>query len=72
MVAVVAQYEAWQHRRHAVKPGVTGLWQISDQGDKLLRDCTEMELAYLDQVSLRIDVQILMKTIPAMVKRQGI
>jgi lipopolysaccharide/colanic/teichoic acid biosynthesis glycosyltransferase len=31
-----------------------------------------MELAYLDQVSLRIDVQILMKTIPAMVKRQGI
>ncbi|HUP18303.1 MAG TPA: sugar transferase [Acidimicrobiia bacterium] len=72
MVAIVAQYEAWQHRRHAVKPGVTGLWQISDQGDKLLRDCTEMELAYLDQVSLRTDVQILLKTIPAMIKRQGI
>ena len=72
MVAIVAQYEAWQHRRHAVKPGVTGLWQISDQGDKLLRDCTEMELAYLDQVSLRTDMQILLKTIPAMVKRRGI
>lgn len=72
MVAIVAQYEAWQHRRHAVKPGVTGLWQISDQGDKLLRDCTEMELAYLDQVSFLTDMKILLKTIPAMIKRRGI
>lgn len=72
MAAIVAQYEAWQHRRHAVKPGVTGLWQISDQGDKLLRDCTEMELAYLDQVSLKTDMRIIALTIPAMLRRKGI
>jgi lipopolysaccharide/colanic/teichoic acid biosynthesis glycosyltransferase len=72
MVAVVGQYESWQHRRHAVKPGVTGLWQISDQGDKLLRDCTEMELIYLQQISLRTDLSIIAKTLPAMARRRGI
>ena len=72
MASVVAQYEPWQHRRHAIKPGLTGLWQISDRGNKLLRECTEMELAYLDEVSFRTDLQIILKTIPAMVRRQGI
>lgn len=72
MVAVVTEYETWQHRRHAVKPGVTGLWQISDQGDKLLKDCTAMELEYLDSVSLKTDVLLIVKTIPAIARRTGI
>jgi lipopolysaccharide/colanic/teichoic acid biosynthesis glycosyltransferase len=72
LVSVVAQYDAWQHRRHAVKPGITGLWQISDVGDKLLHECTEMELAYLDEVSLKTDLRIIALTIPAMVRRRGI
>jgi lipopolysaccharide/colanic/teichoic acid biosynthesis glycosyltransferase len=72
LVSVVAGYEAWQHRRHAVKPGVTGLWQISDQGDKLLHDCTEMELAYLEEISLLTDLRIIAKTIPAMARKRGI
>ena len=72
MVSVVGQYEPWQHRRHAVKPGITGLWQISDQGDKLLRECTEMELGYLDQVSISTDLKIILQTIPAMLGRKGI
>ena len=72
MVSVVAQYEAWQHRRHAVKPGITGLWQISDQGEKLLRDCTEMELVYLDRISLGTDLWIILRTLPAMFRRRGI
>ena len=72
MASVVGQYEPWQHRRHAVKPGITGLWQISDQGEKLLRDCTEMELEYLDKVSLLTDLKIIAQTIPAMFSRKGI
>ena len=72
MASVVGQYEPWQHRRHAVKPGITGLWQISDQGEKLLRDCTEMELEYLDKVSLLTDLKIIAQTIPAMFGRKGI
>ena len=72
LLSVVAEYEPWQHRRHAVKPGVTGLWQISDTGDALLRDCTLMELAYLDEVSLKTDLSIIMRTFPAMLRRSGI
>jgi lipopolysaccharide/colanic/teichoic acid biosynthesis glycosyltransferase len=72
LLTVVAEYEPWQHRRHAVKPGLTGLWQISDRGDKLLKDCTELELEYLDSVSFITDVQILARTLPALMRRSGI
>ena len=72
LVSVVADYEPWQHRRHAVKPGITGLWQISDRGDKLLKDCTELELEYLDSVSFVTDVRILARTVPALMRRSGI
>lgn len=72
LVSIVASYEPWQHRRHAIKPGVTGLWQISDRGDKLLVDCTEMELEYLNTVSFLTDIGILIRTLPAMARRDGI
>jgi len=72
LVSIVARYEPWQHRRHAIKPGVTGLWQISDRGDKLLVDCTEMELEYLGTISFVTDVGILLRTVPAMARRNGI
>ena len=72
LTAVVAEYEAWQHRRHAVKPGVTGLWQISDTGDALLRDCTAMEIEYLDDIRLSKDLSILIRTLPAMLRKTGI
>jgi lipopolysaccharide/colanic/teichoic acid biosynthesis glycosyltransferase len=72
LVDVVAQYEPWQHRRHAVKPGVTGLWQISDRGETLLKDCTELELEYLDSVCFGTDIRILAKTLPALLRRSGI
>lgn len=69
---VNSEYEPWQFRRHAVKPGLTGLWQISDRGDQRLHECTEMELVYLDQISFTTDVKIIMATIPAMARRNGI
>ncbi len=72
MVSIVAQYEPWQHRRHAVKPGITGLWQISETGDKLLFECTQMELEYLEDVSLSADLSIMLRTLPVMARRGGI
>ena len=72
MVPIVALYEPWQHRRHAVKPGITGLWQISDTGDKLLFECTELELEYLEELSFTADVSIMFRTLPAMARRSGI
>ena len=72
LATVVASYEPWQHRRHAVKPGLTGLWQISDRGDQLLRDCTKMELEYLENISISHDISILLRTLPAMLRKTGI
>jgi lipopolysaccharide/colanic/teichoic acid biosynthesis glycosyltransferase len=70
LVDVVAAYDPWQHRRHAVKPGVTGIWQIS--GDtRLLHECTEMELGYLADLSLANDIRIILKTFPALARRTG-
>lgn len=73
LVSVVHQeYEPWQHRRHAVKPGLTGIWQIADRGDKRLHECTEYELAYLDTVSMATDLRIMCQTVPALFRRDGI
>jgi lipopolysaccharide/colanic/teichoic acid biosynthesis glycosyltransferase len=72
LVSIVASYEPWQHRRHAIKPGVTGVWQISNNGTTLLRECTQMELAYLESVSFKTDLGILLRTLPAMIRRSGI
>lgn len=62
---VETKYEGWQHARHTVKPGVTGLWQISEQRQELMYQATEVDLRYIDRLSLREDVRILALTIPA-------
>ncbi|HEX2154961.1 MAG TPA: sugar transferase, partial [Acidimicrobiia bacterium] len=59
---IVARYEPWQHQRHAVRPGITGLWQISERGDKPLHECTESDLAYLDRLTLGTDLMVLVLT----------
>lgn len=68
----VAKYEDWQHRRHVVKPGITGLWQISEQNGKPMRDCTEIDLEYLERIGFFEDMRILLRTPLAMLgKKRG-
>ena len=62
---VETKYEGWQHARHTVKPGVTGLWQISEQRQELMYEATEIDLNYIDRISLGEDLRILALTIPA-------
>lgn len=62
---IVAKYESWQHRRHEVKPGVTGLWQVSERGEVPMHEATDIDLEYVESVSLGADLRILMLTIPA-------
>jgi lipopolysaccharide/colanic/teichoic acid biosynthesis glycosyltransferase len=69
---VVQRYEEWQHRRHVVKPGLTGLWQVSRRGEEPMHMLTHVDLAYVDALSLRADVSILLRTPVAVVfKRRG-
>jgi exopolysaccharide production protein ExoY len=51
---------------------MTGVWQVTDRGEELLRDCTEMELTYLAEISLKKDLALILRTIPAMLRRAGI
>jgi lipopolysaccharide/colanic/teichoic acid biosynthesis glycosyltransferase len=68
---IVAAYDEWQHQRHIVKPGLTGLWQVSHQNGKPMHECTEVDLEYVATMSLSSDLSILMRTPAAMFHRRG-
>ncbi|MDH3538478.1 MAG: sugar transferase [Acidimicrobiia bacterium] len=65
MVQIVERYEPWQHARHQVKPGVTGLWQVSARGEVPMHQATHIDLEYVQTISLATDIRILAKTLPA-------
>jgi lipopolysaccharide/colanic/teichoic acid biosynthesis glycosyltransferase len=71
LVEIVERYEPWQHQRHLVKPGLTGLWQVSRRGEGLMHLYTDVDLEYVATVSLRTDLAILARTIPAALGRSG-
>ena len=64
---VVANYASWQHARHGVKPGITGLWQTTDRANgEPMHLHVERDLEYIQQVSVRMDVSILLLTVPVL------
>jgi len=68
----VERYERWQRRRLSMKPGLTGLWQVSGRaglGD--FSSWIALDLAYIDQWSLWLDLKILLKTVPAVLLARG-
>lgn len=65
LVQIVEQYEPWQHQRHVIKPGVTGLWQVSARGDLPMHEATDIDIDYVESISFAKDLEILFKTIPA-------
>jgi lipopolysaccharide/colanic/teichoic acid biosynthesis glycosyltransferase len=71
LVEVVERYEPWQHQRHLVKPGLTGMWQVSRRGEGLMYLYTDVDLEYIAAMGLRNDLAILRRTIPAALARSG-
>lgn len=71
LVAVVDRYEPWQHRRHHVKPGLTGFWQISDQANGLAYQGVDLDVDYVGCISFRTDCRVLVFTVPALLRRRG-
>jgi len=63
--------EDWQRRRFSVRPGITCLWQISGRSAIPFEKWMELDLQYIDKWSLWLDLQILMRTIPAVLKGEG-
>ncbi len=64
-------YILWQTERLDVKPGITGLWQLYGRGLSNMEDRTRLDIAYVQRRSLLLDIQILLRTIPAVLTRRG-
>ncbi len=71
MPFIVEQYEPWQRRRLEVKPGITGLWQVIGRKNLPLHLNMEYDLYYVKNQSLLLDVEILLKTVPAVLRGKG-
>lgn len=67
----VKQYQQWQRRRLSMPPGLTGLWQISGRNQVDFETWMRLDLAYIDNWSLGLDLKILAKTVPAVFSGRG-
>jgi exopolysaccharide biosynthesis polyprenyl glycosylphosphotransferase len=64
----VADYDVWHRRRLSMKPGITGLWQVSARNEEEFDRWVEVDLDYIDRWSLWLDFKIMLRTIPAMLQ----
>jgi len=67
----VAAYDIWHRRRLSMKPGITGLWQIEGRNLAEFDRWVQKDLEYIDRWSPWLDIQILLRTIPAVIRAEG-
>jgi exopolysaccharide biosynthesis polyprenyl glycosylphosphotransferase len=63
--------EAWLMRRFSVKPGITGLWQVSGRSTADFDNLIKLDLRYIDRWSLALDIKIILRTFGAVLKGRG-
>ena len=69
--AEVEKYERWQKRRLSMKPGITCLWQVNGRNNVDFDEWMRLDMKYIDDWSLGLDLKILAKTIPAVLFARG-
>jgi lipopolysaccharide/colanic/teichoic acid biosynthesis glycosyltransferase len=67
----VARYSDAEIRRLEVMPGLTGLWQVSGRADLSFEESIALDLRYIQEYSLTLYVQILLRTLPAVLRAKG-
>jgi len=67
----VEKYQIWQRRRLSMKPGLTCLWQANGRNNVDFEKWMKMDLEYIDNWSLTLDLKILLKTVPAVIFSVG-
>ena len=63
--------EDWHRKRNLVMPGVTGLWQVSGRSELDFDELVRLDFLYLERWSVFLDLTILLKTIPAVIRARG-
>ena len=69
--AEVARYNSLYSTRLLVKPGITGLWQVSGRSDLSKEESERLDVSYVERWSINGDIAILLKTITAVLKGTG-
>ncbi|MBV9170475.1 MAG: sugar transferase [Chloroflexi bacterium] len=67
----VALYEGWQMQRLETLPGITGLWQVSGRSELGFSEQVLMDVMYIENWSLGLDLRILLRTVPAVISGKG-
>jgi len=66
------KYQSWHFRRVLqVRPGITGLWQVEGRSTTSFDDMVRLDLRYIRNWSLWLDLKILLKTIKVVLRRDG-
>jgi len=71
LTAIVDRHNLWNHPRHAVRPGITGVWQISPMRNELLHETIDIDLDYLPNITLMGDLKLLVQTVVSVIGRAG-
>jgi lipopolysaccharide/colanic/teichoic acid biosynthesis glycosyltransferase len=64
-------YEEWARQRLKVRPGLTGLWQVSGRSSVSFKEMVDMDIYYIQNWSLKLDFKIMLKTVPVMLAGTG-
>jgi lipopolysaccharide/colanic/teichoic acid biosynthesis glycosyltransferase len=67
----VAEYDDWHLRRLRIRPGLTGIWQVSGRSDVGFDEAVRLDLFYIENWSLGYDLYLLWRTVSAVLSRRG-
>jgi lipopolysaccharide/colanic/teichoic acid biosynthesis glycosyltransferase len=67
----VEEYALWHRRRLDMKPGITGLWQVSGRNRLTFEEMVKLDLFYIENWSLWLDAKIILLTLPAVLRGDG-
>lgn len=67
----VAQYQEWHRKRLLVSPGITGLWQVSGRSDLTFDEMVLLDIYYVENWNILLDINILLRSFPAVIRARG-
>ena len=69
--AEVEQYKPWHKRRLETQPGLTGMWQVSGRSDLTFDEMALLDIYYVENWSLALDIKIMLQTVPTVLFHKG-